>query len=133
MRWRCSKRNDPFFSPRILLVQFLNERRTQLDQRILFAGAVIGIGQIGKQSEVNVGIVIAEVTNFKILDQSVDLLFVEKERGNGDESHAIRRKSFRVVELGQDLGGQKTSVMMVSMIWIAHCEPGTGRAAWRTE
>src|ERR1700733_3122231 len=40
------QKERPLLFPRVLLVKFLNERRTQLDQGILFAGAVIGVREV---------------------------------------------------------------------------------------
>ena len=60
----------------VFFVQLADQARTQIDQRIIFGCRLIRVRQIGQQSEMNVGIVVAEEANFEILDQSAHLLFI---------------------------------------------------------
>src|SRR5579885_3107404 len=51
-----------------------------------------------------IGIVIAEVANFKVLHQSPNLLLAQKERWNSHKRGAVLRNRFREIELWQDFG-----------------------------
>ena len=76
----------------MLFVQVADEFGAEFDQRIVFLRRFLRVGQVGDQREVDVGIVIADVANLKVLDQAADLLFVEQQAGNGDQSKAVVRE-----------------------------------------
>ena len=65
-------------------------------------GWVVGIRQIGNQREVDVGIVIAQEADFEIFDEAANLLFVQQQRGNGDQGQAVVRNALGEIELGQN-------------------------------
>ena len=85
---------------------------------------MIGVGQVGEQREVNVGVVIAEEPDFEIFDQAVHLLFVQQQGGHRDQRQAIGWECPSRNQAWEESPPGSTSVMMLSMIWIAHCELG---------
>ena len=59
--------------------------RSTSGSRVVFARAADGVGQVGEQGEVKVGIGIGETADLEVLHQLADLALVQQQRGDGDQ------------------------------------------------
>src|SRR5579885_1224103 len=90
----------------ILPIEFVDKTDGEIHARIVLAHRFGRIGQICQQSEANVAIVIDEVTDFEIVHQATDLLFVEQQGRDGDHVGAAWIDALREIELRQNSWGQ---------------------------
>ena len=64
----------------------------------------------------NVGIVIAQESNFQVLHQTTDLFLVEQQAGDGDQRGAVVGNSLRKIELRQNLRLQQGSDQVIHQL-----------------
>ena len=63
-------------------------------QRIVFLRGHSGIGQVGKQGKMNIGIVVSQISHFQALDRTFDLLFAQQQCWYSYQRGAIFRDIF---------------------------------------
>ena len=73
----------------------------KIEHRIALLERVIGIGPVGDQSEVEIGIAVGQEADLQIQRQVADLSFVQKQRGNCHQGQTIVGYAGRQVELGK--------------------------------
>ena len=100
----------------VLLVEFAHQLRAVVDQRIILGRGLRGIRQVGKQREMNVGIVIAQESYFQVFHQAANLFLVEQQAGNRHQRGAVVRNALRKIELGQNLWFQQRSDQIVHQL-----------------
>src|SRR6185437_1715632 len=91
---------------RIAEVEVVDEGDGEIDERVgvVFAGLGNGVRQIRKQREVEIGVRVGEESHLELVDQLVQLCFVQEQGGNGDQCGVVGGDSLAEVELRQSGG-----------------------------
>ena len=107
----------------IFLVQFGDQAGAQINERTVFRCGLVGVRQIGEQSEMHGGVVVAQKAHFQVFHQGSYLLFIEQKSGYRYESDAVGGNSVGKIELGKNLRRQQRRDQIVHDL---HCTLRTG-------
>ncbi len=112
-----------FSLARIAGVEFVDELNSEVDEGIgvVFAGAGDGVGQVGEQGEVEIGIGVGETANLELLDELAHLGFVEEQGGNGDHAGVVGGDAVGEVDFGQREGAEDGGDGVVDEVDCALC------------
>src|SRR5271170_7905506 len=73
----------------VFTVQIFDQLRTKTGERVLVVKFLSGIGRIGEQSEMEVGVAVAKITDFQSLRGLPRLLFGDQQSGNHHHGGAL--------------------------------------------
>ncbi len=85
-------------------IQPFDQFHTQDHERIVLVLRTVGIGRIGEQREIQVGIAISQEADFEIEREIPHLRFIQKQRRYRDHGGAVLGNPFQEVQLRQHAG-----------------------------
>ena len=89
---------------RILLVELVDQSGANSDQFITLVKRLGGVGRIGQEGKVEMGVAVAQVTDFQGVNIAPDLRFAQQQARNRDERRALAGNSLGIIQLGNSPG-----------------------------